>query len=1017
MADQRTLRVVIVGNASQAEAALRDLGDEAEDLERQTGRFSGALAGMGGRLAAFGATAAAGIGIGAGAVGVMAFKAAADAESMQVAFETLTGSAENAKKHMQDLADFAARTPFELKGLQQASVKLQGVGVAAKDVIPHLTAWGNAASAMGVRGASFDNVLTALSQAIGNGRFSLEDFNQMADNGLSVWKSLEEATGKTSAELREMASAGELSTDKILPLLEGVFNSKWGEAMDKQSKTANGQLAALSDAWDHLLIKIGTPLLPIGKKAIAGLSGIISDLGANVSPLGDTFRGIGRGLREGFAAVGSILAPFKAEFAKIGPDVQRGMSAVGTTFSQLGSVVRGSVLPLFRSVASAVAPVLGTIASVVYGTVLPALMGLVQTVLPHFRTFVNFLKTQIVPVLSGMFQQAQPVIQQFGNVIRTVLQGIGVAVNVLAPILQILWKFLGPVVIATLKGLWSGILGVISGALSVIQGVVNVFIGIFTGNWSRAWNGVKQIFSGIWNFIVGAFKVWIYGSLVGVLRGGLAKITSFWRSGWEAIKNAFNAAKEFIKGGVSGWVSSLRSVISGGINFIKSIWNTGWQNIKTAVSVNARGLLQIAKEIPGKIKGFFTSLPGQLLQIGKNIIQGLVNGIKNSLGAVIGAAKSVVDAIPGPIKKALGIHSPSRVMAEIGKWITAGLVKGMLGGSKKVAETSKKLHDLVTKAFKSGKISKAKANSLHKYISAQNKKLSSLAKQREAIQKRLSSASANLANLKKAKSEMASQVASKARDYGSFMGALDTSQYGDNSASAILARLKGKLKGIIDFRKNLQTLAKRGLGRGIINQIAQAGPEEGGQMAQALLNAGGGQIKELNSTYNAINSESSKLGNFVASDYYNAGIFAMEGLVRGLKAKESVLKKRIEGLANSMVKTLKKKLGIKSPSRVFMGLGGFTAEGFSAGIRKGQGDVQKAVDELAGTRPTGRLANRSISRAMALQGATGGQAAPNVYVTVQGNVTAEKALAKAIATTIRDEIVRNGKRNGGRTGL
>jgi hypothetical protein len=52
---------------------------------------------------------------------------------------------------------------------------------------------------------------------------------------------------------------------------------------------------------------------------------------------------------------------------------------------------------------------------------------------------------------------------------------------------------------------------------------------------------------------------------------------------------------------------------------------------------------------------------------------------------------------------------------------------------------------------------------------------------------------------------------------------------------------------------------------------------------------------------------------------------------------------------------------------------------------------------------------------MATQGAY--QAAPVVHVTVQGNVTAERALAKSIALTIRDEIVRNGKRNGGRTGL
>jgi hypothetical protein len=155
----------------------------------------------------------------------------------------------------------------------------------------------------------------------------------------------------------------------------------------------------------------------------------------------------------------------------------------------------------------------------------------------------------------------------------------------------------------------------------------------------------------------------------------------------------------------------------------------------------------------------------------------------------------------------------------------------------------------------------------------------------------------------------------------------------------------------------------------------------------------------------------------VSSNYYDAGIHATEGLIRGLKAREKHLTRSIENMSKAMVKALKKALGIKSPSRVFMGLGGFTAQGFEHGIRKGQGDIQKAVDEMAGTRPTGRLANRSIARAMALQGASAGQAAPVVHVTVQGNVTAERALAKSIATTIRDEIVRNGKRNGGRTGL
>jgi tape measure domain-containing protein len=972
---------------------------------------------MGGRLASFGATAAAGIGAAAGAIGVSAFKAAADAETIQVAFKTLTGSSDKAKAHMADLQKFAANSPFDFKGLASASVKLQGVGVAAKDVIPHLTAWGNAASAMGVSGESFENVLGALSQALGNGRLGLEDFNQMADNGLPVIGLLAEAMGVSQGKVRELATAGKLATDKVMPLLEGIMNKKFGTAMADQSKTANGQLSSLADSWDQLLVKIGTPLLPIGKAAIGGLSTLVSNLGKYMAPVAGIFDKLKPAMKGAFSGTGSLFKPILSEVKKLKPSFDKAFSSVGPVLVQVGQVLQTSVIPFFRDLIKAALPVWSTIVQVVTGTVIPALMGLVQTVLPHFQTFVNFLRTQIVPVLMGMWQQAQPVIQQFGNVLKTVFQGIGVAINVLAPILQFLWKFLGPIVISTLQGLWSGILGVIKGALNMIQGVVNIFIGIFTGNWSKVWTGVKQIFTGIWQFIVGAFKIYIYGSVVSILRGGVAKIATMWRSGWTGIKTVFTTIWNFIKGLFSGNLGRLGSLASSGIARVKTFFSNGFRAIYDAVKSKMSSVVNVVKEIPGKIKSVLSSLPGKLKEIGKNIIQGLVNGIKGSLGAVMGAAKAIIDKIPGPIKKALGIHSPSRVMAQIGKWITEGLVKGMLGGSKKVASTSKKLHELVTKAFKAGKISKKKKDALNEYISKQNKKLMKLSKERESIHKRLTNLQAKLTDMKKAKADMSSSIAGKAKDYGSFMGAFDSSEYGDNSASAIIGRLKAKLKHIVDFRKNLGLLAKRGLGKGIIAEIAQAGPEEGGKMAEALLNASGSQISELNSVNSAIGKQSDNLGKFVSGNYYDAGIHMVNGLVNGLKSKEKHLTNAIENMSKQMVKALKKALGIKSPSRVFMGLGGFTAAGFTNGIRNGQGDVQKAIDEMAGTRPTGRLANRSIAREAVLQGAYAAQGAPVVHVTVQGNVTAERALAKSIATTIRDEIVRNGKRNGGRTGL
>jgi hypothetical protein len=557
---------------------------------------------------------------------------------------------------------------------------------------------------------------------------------------------------------------------------------------------------------------------------------------------------------------------------------------------------------------------------------------------------------------------------------------------------------------------------VISGVLSVIQGIYNVFIGVFTGNWSRAWQGVKQIFSGVWSIIVGLFRA-AMATVKLALSAGMAAVKAVWRAGWGAVKSFFTGLWNGLTGWFSGAMGRLKGYASSGISSVKSYFVNGFSSLYTSAKGKLSSLVSAVKEIPGKAKSALSGLPGQMLSIGKNIIQGIVNGIRGSLGSVMSAAKAIVDKIPGPIKKALGIHSPSRVMAEIGKWVTAGLVKGMLGGSKSVQKTSEKLQALITKAFKSGAISKGKADSLHKYVSSQNQKLKKLSVEREKVAKQLSAATAKLADLKKAKSDMASSVTTKARDYAGFMGNFDTAEYADNSASAMLGRMKAKLSGIINFRKNLQALAKRGFTRGIINQIAEAGPEAGGQMAEALMNSNAAQIKDFNATYSSINAESSKLGTWASKNYYDAGIASTEGLIKGLKSKQSKLTKAIEKMAETMVKTLKKKLGIKSPSRVFRAQGNFTGEGFALGVEDQADAVQDAVNTLAGTRPTGRLANSSLAREAAIAVATSSAAAPTVHVTVQGNVTAEKALAKSIAGTIRDEIVRNGKRNGGRTGL
>ncbi|MFF7233947.1 phage tail tape measure protein [Streptomyces sioyaensis] len=1090
MADQRTLRVVVVGNANSAQRALGDLGDSADEARRDTenlgdawesvgdgagqlganadqaggqldamggkaGALKGAMGALGGAIiTALPLVALAGFAKGLERIGEKAKLAAQlgvtgpdAARAGKVAGdlyaqgwgESFADAGEAVKRVTQDIgvdmnsADFkpiaskvmALSDTFdvELGGTTRAVSQMMRTGLAknanealdviaagmthgvdkSEDFLDTLNEYGTQFRKLGLDGATATGLL---SQGLKAGARdadlvadALKEFSIRAVDGSTAsaegYKLLGLEAGKMTAQIAKGGPEASAGLQTVLGRLKAMKDPV------KQNAAAVALFGTQSEDLGKALFALDPKKAVTSLGKVKGAAGQMADtMSGNAAHKVEAFKrklengftsaaagaitglqGLGRNVSPIFEKVGKAAAPFVRGLGQIGLKIKTSFEtgAARTALDQLGQKLSG-----------------------IWQVVGPALGGLV-----------SYFRTQLMPVFQELWTKAQPVLVQLWSTFKTYLDLIKLGIQGFIAVVQWLWQTFGTTIIGYVKAAWSAIWQVISGVLSVIQGIYNVFIGIFTGNWSRAWQGVKQIFSGVWNIIVGVFRA-VWNTITSILRIGADAVKGVWNLAWSAVSSFFKSIWNGVIGFFSGALGRLKGYASSGVSAVKNFFVNGFQSLYTSVKGKLSSVVGAVREIPGNVKSTLSALPGQLLQIGKNVIQGLVNGIRNSLGAVMSAARAIVDHIPGPIRKALGIHSPSRVMAEIGKFVTQGLVKGMLGGTKSVAKTAAKLHQLVTKAFSARKISKGRANSLHKWLGKQDRALWKLALSREWIAKKISTANAKIADLKKAKADMASSVTSKAKDYGAFMGVYDSAEYGDNSGSAILSRLKGRLQGIIDFRKNLSALAQRGLGKGIISEIANAGPDEGGQMAKALLNADLGEIKQLNSTYSAIGSESSKLGSFVAGNYYDAGIHATEGLIKGLKAKEKALTKQIESMSKKMVKSLKKALGIHSPSRVFAKLGGFTSQGFALGIRKGQGDVQGAVDALAATRPSTSRSVASSAVSAASGSRTSSAGLRDVVVNVKGNVTSERDLAKAIATTVRDELVRNGKRNGGR---
>jgi hypothetical protein len=197
------------------------------------------------------------------------------------------------------------------------------------------------------------------------------------------------------------------------------------------------------------------------------------------------------------------------------------------------------------------------------------------------------------------------------------------------------------------------IASIITAAMQIVQGIIQVVTGIISGNWDQVWTGIGNIFGGIWNTIVavvsGAFQ--IIGSVV---MNGL--------------------------GLVFGFVGSILGSIG---QFFADTWN----NITSGVGGFIDGFLKFFLDLPGKIMEALAGAGTWLLSVGKNIIDGLINGITGMAGTVAKAILGLVpEAIRGPIEAALGIHSPSRVAMWWMEMIGEGFVKQMPAEERRIGQ-------------------------------------------------------------------------------------------------------------------------------------------------------------------------------------------------------------------------------------------------------------------------------------------------------------------------------------------
>lgn len=287
-------------------------------------------------------------------IGAFALSTASAAETTEISFTTMLGSAEAATEMMGTLADFAAHTPFELSGLQDATRQLLAYGFTADEVVPMLTAVGDATAALGTGQAGIEAVTRALGQMQTRGKVSSEEMLQLTEQGIPAWQYLAEAIGTDTAGAMEKVSEGAVDAATGIKAVTEGMEQDFGGMMDAQSKTIAGLMSNLTDAIEQPLMELRN------SDAYAALADSLSHLVDAAGPFVESLLPM---MEDGLSAVADVvdaaadgleefadmsesdkesLVELAAAAAAAGPAMSvlgRGMKVVGSVGEGIGSVL------------------------------------------------------------------------------------------------------------------------------------------------------------------------------------------------------------------------------------------------------------------------------------------------------------------------------------------------------------------------------------------------------------------------------------------------------------------------------------------------------------------------------------------------------------------------------------------------------------------------------------------------------------------------------------------------------
>ena len=178
-------------------------------------------------------------------------------QQFEIAFETMLGSGQKAKGMISDLANLAASTPFDMKGVVNGAKQLLAYGFAANEITETMRRLGDISAGLGL---NLQDLTWLYGTTMVQGRLFTRDLMQFTGRGIPLTEELAKQFGVTKDKVSELVTAGKVGFPEVKNAIESLTNEggKFGGLMEKQSHSITGQISNIKDTIEMAINDLGT---------------------------------------------------------------------------------------------------------------------------------------------------------------------------------------------------------------------------------------------------------------------------------------------------------------------------------------------------------------------------------------------------------------------------------------------------------------------------------------------------------------------------------------------------------------------------------------------------------------------------------------------------------------------------------------------------------------------------------------------------------------------------------------